>query len=83
MNSYQVVRDFEAAFCEYTGARFAVTTNSCTMALLIACAYHKVDWVQIPKRTYVSVPMAIKVAGGKVAFRDEDWSGMSQIALFQ
>lgn len=37
---YQVVKDFEAALCEYTGARYAVTTSSCTMALLLAVAYH-------------------------------------------
>lgn len=39
-NPYQVVRDFEAALCEYTGAPYAVTVNSCTMALLLACKYH-------------------------------------------
>ena len=75
-NPYDVVRQFEDALCEYTGSKYAVAVNSCTSALLICCAYHKVDWVQIPRRTYVSVGMAIKVAGGKVAFRDEDWSGM-------
>lgn len=36
---FQVVRDFEAAVCEYTGARYCVTTNSCTMALLLAVRY--------------------------------------------
>ncbi len=40
VNAYQVVRDFENALCEYTGAKYAVTTNSCTMALLLAVAYH-------------------------------------------
>ena len=34
--SFQVVRDFEAALCEYTGAPYAVAVNSCTMALLLA-----------------------------------------------
>jgi hypothetical protein len=40
---YDAVRNFEAALCKYTGARFAVTTNSCTMALLLAglgCTAH-------------------------------------------
>lgn len=39
-NPFDVVRDFEAALCEYTGAPFAVTTTSCTQALLMAVAYH-------------------------------------------
>lgn len=40
-NPYQVVKQFEAALCEYTGAEFAVTVNSCTMALLLAVACMK------------------------------------------
>lgn len=37
---FKVVRDFEAALCDYTGARYAVTTTSCTMALLLVVAWH-------------------------------------------
>lgn len=40
MNPFQVVRDFEAALCAYTGAPYAVTTTSCTTALLLAVAWH-------------------------------------------
>ena len=69
---YQVVKDFEEALCHYTGAPYSVSTKSCTMALLLCCAWHKVKTVEIPKRTYVSVPMSIRHAGGKVKFRDED-----------
>ena len=35
--------------------------------------------IEIPARTYVSVPMAIIHAGGKPVFRDEDWLGMYQL----
>lgn len=76
---YRVVRDFEDGLCEYTGAPYAVTTNSCSMALLLACAWHRVETVEIPRRTYVSVPMSIMHAGGKVAFRDEGWIGQYQL----
>ena len=84
-NPFDINREFEAAICEYTGAPFAVTTNSCTMALRLC-----LDWqicrsirspftVSIPKRTYVSVPMQIKAAGFDLAFRDEEWLGMYQL----
>lgn len=78
-DAFRVVRDFEAALCAYTGAPHAVAVNSCTMALLLACAWHKVGVVDIPKRTYVSVPMSIKHAGGSVTYRDEEWSGAYQL----
>ena len=43
MNPYQVVRDFEQALCDYTGAKYAVTTTSCTAALLLAVEWHLRD----------------------------------------
>jgi dTDP-4-amino-4,6-dideoxygalactose transaminase len=73
MNPYDVNRMFEQALCEYSGAKHAVVVTSCTMALLLACAYHKVSEVTIPNRTYVSVPMSIIHAGGKVKFDDRRW----------
>jgi dTDP-4-amino-4,6-dideoxygalactose transaminase len=79
MNPHEVTKQFEKELALYTGAKYAVTTTSCTMALLLACAYHKVDVVSIPRRTYISVPMSIIHAGGRVIFRNEKWSGMYQL----
>jgi hypothetical protein len=110
VSPHQVTKDFEAALCAYTGAPYAVAVNSCTMALLLACAWHMRDdpnphnltrptprirpdaakdgrgWTQvrqaqieIPKRTYVSVPMSIIHAGGWPVFRDEPWEGTYQL----
>jgi dTDP-4-amino-4,6-dideoxygalactose transaminase len=102
---FQVVRDFESALCEYTGAPYAVTTSSCTMALLIAVAccrqvtmkpeLHPVSVsddrgkrirfeedpfvIEIPSRTYISVPQSIIHAGCEVAFREESWTGSYQL----
>lgn len=92
MNGHRVTKAFEQALCEYTGAQFAVSVNSCTMALLLAVAWHyqRARWlaqegdqllaflqrpfeVEIPKHTYIGVPMSIIHAGGKPRFRDEDW----------
>lgn len=95
-NPYQVVRDLEESVCEYTGAPYCVAVNSCTMAVLLAVAWNLYGkdggvrancWredcepiVEIPKRTYVSVPMAIIHAGGRPTFRDEEWLGGYQLA---
>ena len=81
MNPYQVTKDFEAALCTYTGAPFAVAVNSCTAALMLAVQWANPGpcYVNIPRRTYVSVPCAIKHAGGAVAWRSEDWRGAYQL----
>jgi len=106
-NAHAITREFEAALCEYTGAPYAVAVNSCTMALLLAVAWHlrmfrrssgsnwdrtrlshpfdarleilAVAEIEIPKRTYVSVPMSIIHAGGRPTFRDEEWSVAYQL----
>ena len=81
VSPYQVTRQFEESLCEYTGAKYAVAVNSGTAALLLACQWHLEKdkgcsgVIEIPKHTYVSVPCAIMIAGGRVGFRDEKWSG--------
>ena len=87
MNPYSVVKDFESALCEYTGAKYAVTTTSCTMALLLACKWHKHLVknpsnlaITIPSRTYLSVPQSIIHAGYKVRFENIEWSGAYYLA---
>lgn len=83
MTPHQITRDFEAALCRYTGARYAVAVSSCTAALLLCCAYLKVGTVEIPKRTYVGVAQSILNAGGKVTFRDETWRGAYRLEPYR
>ena len=81
---YAVTRRFEDELCKYTGAPFAVAVNSCTAALLLSVQWHRKAGkeVEIPRRTYVSVPCAIKLAGCDLTWRDEDWSGAYQLKPF-
>lgn len=77
---YKVTADFEAALCAYTGARYAVAVNSATAALQLALEWHRpCAFVEIPRRTYVSVPQAILRASHRVAWRDERWRGAYQL----
>ena len=85
LNPYEIIRSFERGLCEYTGARYAVTVNSCTAALQLCvewCADGADIAVEIPRHTYVSVPMAIINAGCGVNWRDEDWRGAYQLEPF-
>jgi dTDP-4-amino-4,6-dideoxygalactose transaminase len=91
-NPHQVTKDFEAALCAYTGARFAVTTTSCTQAILMALAWHNrehytQDWISrsvisMPKRSYVGVPAAVVNAGFICDFRDEKWRGEYEFKMW-
>ncbi len=79
--SYQVVEEFERALSEYTDAPYVVTTNSCSMAILIACAYFRPKTeVTVPARTYASVPQSIIHAGHGIIFGNISWRGEYRLA---
>src|SRR3990167_7086209 len=83
---YAVTRRFEDALCNYCGSRYAVAVNSCSAALLLALLWATRDYkpiINIPRRTYVSVPCAIKLAGLRVDWRDENWRGQYQLRPLQ
>lgn len=85
-NPFSVVKDFEDAVAEYTGAPFCVAVSSCTSALFTCLVWEQgfahyyesgipIEYISIPKRTYIGVAQSILNAGFKVRFRDEEWSG--------
>lgn len=81
---YEIIKDFEHALSVYTGAPFVTCVNSCTMALRLCLDWSKEEYeglyeIYIPKRTYISVPFQIRMAGLKPKFRDEDWHGMYRL----
>lgn len=76
---YEVTRMFEKSLCAYTGAKYAVALNSGSAALMLALEWVGPGPVEIPRRTYVSVPCAIKLAGSSVTWRDERWHGVYQL----
>ena len=78
-HAYSIVHTFEEIIASYTGAKYVVTVDSCTWALLLCCQYLRVNEVEIPRFTYCSVPMSIIHAGGKVKFRDQEWLGMYKL----
>jgi len=78
MNEWEVVKDFEQAIAEYTGAPYVVCVNSCTNALLLSLMWRRHNmkrnsYVYCPKKTYISVPMVITRAGFKIKWDVDDW----------
>ena len=82
-NPYKIVQMFEEEICEYTGSKYAVSVDSCTNAIFLVCKWVGVNEVTIPSQTYLSVPMSIINAGGKVIFdksaETNNWRGVYQL----
>lgn len=67
---YNVTQQFEEAIAEYTGSPYCVCVDNMSNALFLALMYEGVKGIdiEIPSRTYPSVPCEIIHAGAKVKF---------------
>ena len=73
---HKITEDFEKSLSEYTGAPYVVALDNMSNALFLALYYEKnikksidSEEVEIPSRTYPSVPCEIIHAGLKVKFK--------------
>ena len=80
-NPYGIVDTFENTIAEYCGSKYAVALESGTAAIFLSLMYRtKVEgennlWVDIPAKTYPSVPCSIIHAGLSPRFYHSDWEG--------
>ena len=68
---------FERELATYAGSKHCVVVDSCSNALFLTMKYLEItnQVVEIPGRTYSSVPMQIILAGNKIKFTDQSWDG--------
>lgn len=83
-NPYKIVKMFEEEIADYTGSPYAVSVDSCTNALFLCCKYLQVKEVEIPSKTYLSVPQSIINSGGEVVFNPSlnEWKGIYQLSPY-
>jgi dTDP-4-amino-4,6-dideoxygalactose transaminase len=71
---HKITEEFEKKLSEYTGAKYVITVDNQSNALFLSLYYEKhikktiEDTIEIPSRTYPSVPCEIIHAGLKVIF---------------
>lgn len=77
---FDIVDLFEKKVAEFSGSKYAVAVDCCSHGLFLALKYlNATGTIEIPSRTYMSVPMQIIHAGCKVKFVDYEWSGIYQL----
>ena len=85
MTVWNNIDEFEKLIANYAGSKYAVAVDSCTNALFLSLKYcneklgYNNEYVEIPKHTYISVPMQAIHAGYKVKFIDKSWTGAYEI----
>lgn len=69
---YQITDQFEKMVAKYTGAPYAVALDCCSNGIFLSLKYLgiKDQYLDIPCRTYMSVPCVIINSGNKVGWRN-------------
>ena len=79
----EIVESFENEVAAYCGSKYAISVDCCSHGIFLALKMRNVVGnLEIPKHTYVSVPMQVIHAGCNPEFTDEEWYGFYEIGGF-
>lgn len=71
--SFEIVKKFEEKIASFYGAPYAVAVDCCTHAIELCLRYKKIKEINVPKRTYVSIPFLSKKLNIKLSWVDKEW----------
>ena len=70
---FHLVTEFERNIAHYFGAPYAIAFDSCTHGIEVCLRYTNADKINVPKRTYISIPFLANKIGINLEWRDEEW----------
>jgi dTDP-4-amino-4,6-dideoxygalactose transaminase len=71
--NFNIVTEFEQKIAEFFGSPYAVAVDSCTHGIELCLRYTNEKKINVPKRTYLSVPFLAEKLGIEREWRDENW----------
>jgi dTDP-4-amino-4,6-dideoxygalactose transaminase len=71
--NFTIVSQFEEKISNWFGSTYAIAVDSCTHGIELCLRYTKEKRINIPKRTYLSVPFLAEKLGIERIWRDDDW----------
>ena len=71
--SWKIVHDFESLVSNWFGAKYGIAVDSCTHGIELCLRYVGAVEIEVPKRTYLSVPMLANKMNLDLRWKDEDW----------
>jgi len=70
---FSAVEDFEKKVSSFFGSPYGIAVDSCTHGIELALRYTNVDYIRVPKRTYLSIPFLANKLNIDLFWKDEDW----------
>ena len=71
--SFKVVSDFENEVAHWFGAPYGVAVDCCTHGIELCLRHMNIKSIEIPKRTYLSIPFLADKLGIELKWKDEEW----------
>jgi dTDP-4-amino-4,6-dideoxygalactose transaminase len=71
--SFELIKTFENKIAEFFGAPYAVAVDCCTHGVELCLRRSKVKTINVPYRTYLSIPFLSNKLGINLEWKDENW----------
>lgn len=71
--NFESVSLFENKIANFFGAKYAIATDSCTHGVELSLRLTKASQINVPKRTYISIPFLALKLNIKLNWKDEEW----------
>lgn len=71
--TFEIIEKFESKVAKFYGAPFAVAFDSCTHGIEVVLRYLGTEKIQVPKRTYLSIPFLAKKLNIQLEWKEETW----------
>jgi dTDP-4-amino-4,6-dideoxygalactose transaminase len=71
--NFNTILEFEERISEFFGSPYAVAVDSCSHGIELCLRYTKETKINVPKRTYLSIPFLAEKLGLERNWRDEVW----------
>jgi dTDP-4-amino-4,6-dideoxygalactose transaminase len=71
--SFNKVIEFENKIAEFFGAPYGIAVDCCTHGIELCLRYQHLSYINVPKRTYISIPFLAEKLGIKLQWKDEEW----------
>lgn len=78
--TFEIIEKFETEVAKFYGAPYAVAFDSCTHGIEVVLRYLGVEKIQVPKRTYLSIPFLANKLNIELEWKEEEWQDFYYLA---
>ena len=71
--SFNKIKEFENKIAEFFNAPYAVAVDCCTHGIELCLRHQNISYINVPKRTYISVPFLAEKLKIQLNWKDENW----------